>query len=57
MVHLAEDLKAVLEAGDLEAARVVHETIGRLIGSLPVEGAAVVAPATERARRDGRDRR
>ncbi|NUQ72077.1 MAG: hypothetical protein HUU21_00660 [Polyangiaceae bacterium] len=55
LVHLAEDLKAAIEAGDLEAARVAHEAIGRLLGSTAAKNATVVDLATARARRDGSD--
>ena len=30
---LVEQLRALAEAGDLEAARVVHDAIGRLLGA------------------------
>jgi len=33
LVHLAEALGAAIAAGDIEAARVTHDAIGRLLGS------------------------
>jgi len=33
LIHLAEDLRAAIAAGDIEAARVTQEFIGRLLGS------------------------
>jgi hypothetical protein len=33
LLHLADDLRASIVDGDLEAARIAHEAIGRLLGS------------------------
>ena len=57
MVRLAGELGALVTAGDLEGARAVHETIGRLLAPVrPVErpGAVVVDLEAERERRAGR---
>jgi hypothetical protein len=42
LVHLAEDLREAIVAGDIEAARVAHEAIGRLLGSDATQLAPVV---------------
>ena len=57
--RLADELGALVAAGDLEAAREVHETIGRLLGSVRsagegARGAVVVDLEAERERRAGR---
>ena len=42
---LSESLLDSMEAGDLEAARVAHEAIGRLLasrGTMPVDAASVI---------------
>ncbi|MBI5537113.1 MAG: hypothetical protein HY898_30605 [Deltaproteobacteria bacterium] len=46
--------QALLEQGDLAAARVLHEAAGRLLGlgADAGEGAEVIALASERGRRD-----
>ncbi len=58
MVRLAGELGALVTAGDLEGARAVHETIGRLLAPVrAVEhaaGAVVVDLEAERGRRAGR---
>ena len=48
--HLSADMDAAIAAGDVEAARVAHEAIGRLLGSGGT-GAHVVDLAAERERR------
>lgn len=60
LAHLTGDMGAALVAGDLEAAKVAHEAIGRLLA--PVvhsaeagDGAKVVDLDAERARRAGRN--
>jgi hypothetical protein len=52
-VRLAEDMRAAVVAGDVEAACVAHEAIGRLLGPAPVTAtsADVVDLAAERERR------
>jgi hypothetical protein len=54
LAHLSADMGAALAAGDLEAARIAHEAIGKLmaLGLAPVDGAPVIDLATERRRRD-----
>ena len=52
LAALQTELAAALAAGDLGAAKVAHEAIGRLLGS---EAGPVVDLAGERARR-GRKR-
>ncbi len=54
LAHLSADMGAALAAGDLDAARIAHETIGKLmaLGLAPVDGAPVIDLATERRRRD-----
>jgi hypothetical protein len=47
--QLSRGMTAALAAGDLEAARVAHEAIGKLLGS--PGGAAVVDLEVERTRR------
>jgi len=49
---LAGHLARLLAAGDVEGARITHETIGRLLVTEPSEGAAVVDLAAERRRRE-----
>ncbi|CAN96463.1 hypothetical protein predicted by Glimmer/Critica [Sorangium cellulosum So ce56] len=51
--QLAEGMRAALAAGDVEAARIAHETIGRLLGAPGADAAGVVDLAAERARRGG----
>jgi hypothetical protein len=41
LAHLADDLRAAVLDGDLEAARIAHEAIGRLLGSEPAPLATV----------------
>ncbi len=61
LAHLSADMTAALAAGDLEAAAVAHEAIGRLLA--PVmrsaedagDGAKVVDLDAERVRRAGRN--
>jgi hypothetical protein len=50
LATLAGELARLSTAGDLEGARVLNETIGRLLGSA-APGAAVVDLGAERARR------
>jgi hypothetical protein len=45
-------MKAAIETGDLEAARVVHEAIGKLLSGAAAESSAVIDLAAERARRE-----
>jgi len=52
LAALSAGMTAALAGGDLDAARVAHEAIGRLLGS-PVRGAEVVDLAAERERRAG----
>jgi hypothetical protein len=42
----------LLAAGDVEEARITHETIGRLLAREPSGGAVVLDLATERRRRE-----
>jgi hypothetical protein len=51
LARLAGELAALTTAGDLEAARVVNETIGRLLARPAGEHAAVVDLAAEREKR------
>ena len=52
LAALAAALPAALAVGDVEAARVAHEAIGRLLGSAGAARAGdVVDPAAVRARR------
>ncbi|CAN96461.1 hypothetical protein predicted by Glimmer/Critica [Sorangium cellulosum So ce56] len=44
---------AALAAGDVEAARIAHETIGRLLGAPGADAAGVIDLAAERVRRGG----
>jgi hypothetical protein len=48
---LADGMRAALAAGDMEAARIAHETIGRLLGAPSELLGGVVDLAAERARR------
>jgi hypothetical protein len=52
LAALSAGMTAALSAGDLEAARVAHDAIGRLLGST-APPAAVVDLAVERERRAG----
>jgi hypothetical protein len=56
LAHCYSNLGAALAAGDLWAARVAHETIGKLLAAAEAGAASpVVDLATERERRrDGR---
>ncbi len=54
--HLYADMGAALAVGDLEAARIAHDAIGRLLaamrpGDVPGDGAPVVDLSRERERR------
>jgi integrase len=54
LAHLSSDMTAALAVGDVEAARVAHEAIGRLLGAAPRVGdaaATVVDLEAERERR------
>jgi hypothetical protein len=50
LATLAGELARLSAAGDIEGARILNETIGRLLGSA-TPGAAVVDLGAERARR------
>ena len=55
LAHLSADMGAALAAGDVEAARVANEAIGKLLAAGEAsEGAPVVDLAAERRRREGR---
>jgi hypothetical protein len=41
LVHLTEDMRAALAAGDVEAALLAHDVIGRLLGARGTSGAIV----------------
>ena len=52
--HLYADMGAALAVGDLEAARIAHDAIGRLLAAMRPgdgDGAPVVDLATERGKR------
>ncbi|WP_441291907.1 hypothetical protein ACSRUE_16990 [Sorangium sp. KYC3313] len=51
--QLAEGMRAALAAGDVEAARIAYETIGRLLGAVEADAAGVIDLAAERVRRGG----
>ncbi|WP_437331194.1 hypothetical protein [Sorangium sp. So ce381] len=51
--QLAEGMRAALAAGDVEAARIAYETIGRLLGAPEADAAGVIDLAAERVRRGG----
>ncbi|HTN84190.1 MAG TPA: hypothetical protein VL242_10905 [Sorangium sp.] len=51
--QLAEGMRAALAEGDLEAARIAHETIGRLLGAPGADAGSVIDLAAERSRRGG----
>lgn len=51
--QLAEGMQAALAAGDVEAARVAHDALGRLMGPRGEGSGAVADLAAERARRNG----
>jgi hypothetical protein len=56
LAHLYSDMGAALSARDLDAARVAHEAIGKLLAAMqpgdgPGEGEPVVDLARERERR------
>lgn len=48
---LADGMSATLAAGDVEAARIAHETIGRLLGAPGTGAAGIIDLAAERDRR------
>ena len=52
LAALSAGMTSALAVGDMEAARVAHEAIGRLLGS-PSTPAGVVDLAAERERRAG----
>ncbi len=60
VVRLAGELASLVAAGDLEGARLVHETIGRLVAPVvrsaeaATDGANVVDLEAERTRRASR---
>jgi hypothetical protein len=49
---LAGHMARLLAAGDVEGARITHETIGRLLAGEPSSGAVVLDLAAERRRRE-----
>ncbi|XXX73304.1 hypothetical protein WMF30_37220 [Sorangium sp. So ce134] len=51
--QLAEGMRAALAEGDVEAARIAHETIGRLLGAPGAHAGGVIDLAVERTRRGG----
>ncbi|WP_437587892.1 hypothetical protein [Sorangium sp. So ce1000] len=51
--QLAEGMTEALAAGDVEAARIAHETIGRLLGTPDADAGGVIDLAAERTRRGG----
>jgi hypothetical protein len=51
LAHLAAEMKATLEAGDVETAKVANESISKLLGTSRAERRTVVDFAAERARR------
>ena len=53
LASLAEGMRAALAAGDMEAARIAHETVGRLLSAHGADPRDVVDLAAERARRGG----
>ncbi|WP_437727051.1 hypothetical protein [Sorangium sp. So ce861] len=46
-------MRAALAAGDVEAARIAHETIGSLLGAPGADQGGVIDLAAERSRRGG----
>ena len=55
IAELSARMAALVAAGDIEAARVLNEAIGRLLGGGEQgEGSPVVDLGAERAKRDGR---
>ncbi|HTN85811.1 MAG TPA: hypothetical protein VL242_19055 [Sorangium sp.] len=50
--QLAEGMRAALASGDVEAARIPHETIGRPLDTPGTDAAGVIDLAAERSRRD-----
>ncbi len=54
VLALTDAVAAAIEAGDLHAARVAHEALGRLIAE-PEKGAAAVTDlGSERSKREGK---
>ncbi|WP_438036986.1 hypothetical protein [Sorangium sp. So ce204] len=51
--QLAEGMRAALAEGNVEAARIAHETIGRLLGAPGADAGGVIDLAAERSRRGG----
>jgi len=51
LIHLVDDLRAAIAADDIEAARVTHEFIGRLLGSSATQVAANTSLMPERSNR------
>lgn len=51
IASLNAELGAALDAGDLEAARVAHEALGRLLGAADTQARPVADLAAERAKR------
>jgi hypothetical protein len=49
--QLAEGMREALAAGDVEAARIAHEAIGRLLGATGADAGGVIDLAAERRRR------
>jgi hypothetical protein len=52
VADLAGHLAQLLAAGDIEGARLAHETIGRLLATEPGGSTAVLDLASERRRRE-----
>ena len=52
--QLSAGMRAAVETGDLEAARVAHEAIGKLLGPEAGVGAPVVDLGGERRKRGSR---
>ena len=48
LIHLAEDLRVAIVAGDIEAACVTHDAMGRLLGCSTTQLAPVTNLALER---------
>lgn len=44
--HLTADMRAALAAGDLQAARVAHDALGRLLGPADRHGSEAAAGGT-----------
>ncbi|WP_437996574.1 hypothetical protein WMF26_36985 [Sorangium sp. So ce185] len=51
--QLAGGMREALAVGDVDTARVAHDTIGRLLGAPGADAAGVIDLAAERVRRGG----